>query len=114
MVLPHICIIDSVRRVFFLGKNTCPSFMRRNRIISNCVATIGCHVFFGCTAPAVHPFLLLEGAVDLNYFKDKLFDVINESDELDVADIQTDDAKDLFLIVMKDGSVFALRAMKVN
>ena len=52
--------------------------------------------------------------MDLNYFKDKLFDVINESDELDVTDIQADDAKDLFMIVMKDGSVFALRAMKVK
>ena len=40
--------------------------------------------------------------------------MINESDESDIADIQADDAKDLFLIVMKDGSVFALRAMKVR
>lgn len=52
--------------------------------------------------------------MDLNYFKDKLFDVINESDELDIADIQADDEKDLFLIAMNDGSVFALRAMKVK
>ena len=52
--------------------------------------------------------------MDLNYFKDKLFDVINESDELDIADIQADDEKDLFLIVMKDGSDFALRTMKVK
>ena len=52
--------------------------------------------------------------MDLNYFKDKLFDVINESDELDIADIQADDEKDLFMVVMKDGSVFALRTMKVK
>lgn len=52
--------------------------------------------------------------MDLNFFKDKLFDVINESDELDIADIQADDDKDLFLIVMKDGSVFALRTMKIK
>ena len=52
--------------------------------------------------------------MDLNYFKDKLFDVINESDELDIADIQADDEKDLIVVVMKDGSVFAIRAMKVR
>ena len=52
--------------------------------------------------------------MELNYFKDKLFDIINESDELDVADIQTDDHKDLFLVVMKDGSVFAIRSMKIK
>lgn len=52
--------------------------------------------------------------MDLNYFKDKLFDVINESDELDISDIQTDDSKDLFMVVMKDGSVFAFRVMKVK
>lgn len=34
--------------------------------------------------------------MNLNYFKDKLFDVINESDDLDIADIQADDDKDLF------------------
>ena len=52
--------------------------------------------------------------MDINYVKDVLFDLINESDALDVADIQYDDDKGLFLLVMKDGSVFALRVVKVK
>ena len=52
--------------------------------------------------------------MDINYVKDILFDLINESDSLDIADIQYDDAQGLYLIAMKDGSVFALRVVKVK
>ena len=69
------------RRVFFMVKTHAPASCAE-RAISNCVAAIGCYVFFGCIAPAVHPFCYGRGAVDLNYFKDRLFDVINESDEV--------------------------------
>ncbi len=52
--------------------------------------------------------------MDLNIFKDILFDLINESDDLDIADIQAYDEKDLLMVAMKDRSVFAIRTMKVN
>ena len=71
-------------------------------------------MFFGCMASAVHLFISGGGMMDINYVKDVLFDLINESDALDVADIQYDDDKGLFLLVMKDGSVFALRVVKVK
>ena len=44
--------------------------------------------------------------MDLNYFKDQIFDLLNESDELDISDIRTEDRKDLFTVTTGDGSVF--------
>ena len=41
--------------------------------------------------------------MDVNYFKDILFDLMNESDALDVADIQSDDRANTFTVLMKDG-----------
>ena len=33
--------------------------------------------------------------MELNYFKDKLFDLLNETDELDIADLDAEDRKNL-------------------
>ena len=44
--------------------------------------------------------------MDLNYFKDQIFDLLNESDELDISDIKAEDRKDLFTVTTGDGSVF--------
>ena len=46
--------------------------------------------------------------MELNYFKDKLFDVLNESDDLDLADITADDRQNSFTLTTSDGSVFEL------
>ena len=40
----------------------------------------------------------------LHYFSDILFDLINESDQLNVYDIET--TKDGFLVTVSDGSMF--------
>ncbi len=50
--------------------------------------------------------------MDLNYFKDTLFDLLNESDELDLADIEADDAQNLFIVSTTDGSVFEVTCQK--
>lgn len=50
----------------------------------------------------------------LSYVKDILFDLLNESDELDLADIEMDDAKDAFLITGKDGSRFEILCRSVE
>ena len=46
--------------------------------------------------------------MDLNYFKDTLFDIINESDTLDaeLLDIYCDDQNDTMTVNLKDGSSF--------
>lgn len=41
-------------------------------------------------------------------FKDFLFDGWNESDELNLQDIQTDEAHNLFSLCMEDGTWFVL------
>ena len=58
----------------------------------------------------VRLFCKREGCgTELNYFKDILFDLINESDELDVTDIQSDDSANSFVVTVKDGTPFLLR-----
>jgi hypothetical protein len=65
-------------------------------------------VFFGHSLRRV-PFLRKEAAaMEKNYFLDTLFDIINESDtlEVDIQDIQT--ARESLIVTMKDGTVFRL------
>ncbi len=52
--------------------------------------------------------------MDLNYFKDILFDLINESDALEphLQDIQCDDRNDIMAVFMKDGSRFVIHVKK--
>ncbi len=45
----------------------------------------------------------------LDEFKDRLFDVLNESDGLPVADIIADDRQDEFKILLDDHSSFTIR-----
>ncbi len=49
--------------------------------------------------------------MELNYFKDTLFDVINEGMS-GVLEIISNDKEDWFLVVMMDGSVFRLQCGK--
>ncbi len=44
--------------------------------------------------------------MDLNYFKDHLWDMINEDDMFNVQDIISDDNENWFDIIVHDGSVF--------
>ena len=50
--------------------------------------------------------------MELNYFKDILFDLINESDDLDICEIETNDKAGLFRILLSDGSRFLIRCEK--
>ena len=51
--------------------------------------------------------------MDFNLFKDFLFELINESDTLDVADVTVESKNDLLLVTMKDGSIFRLHVEEV-
>ncbi len=51
--------------------------------------------------------------MELNYFKDILFDHLNEWGE-DILDIVTVDREDLFYVVMGDGSTFRLHCSKAD
>lgn len=47
--------------------------------------------------------------MELNYFKDHLFDLLNESELLDIKDIESDDRTDTFRVILKDGTCFLVR-----
>ncbi len=47
--------------------------------------------------------------MDINVFKDILWDLINESDALDVTDIQSIDKENHFTIKVRDGSSFEVQ-----
>lgn len=46
--------------------------------------------------------------MELNYFKDKLFDLLNESDGMGIADLNAEDRKNLLTVTTEDGSIFEL------
>lgn len=50
----------------------------------------------------------------LNYFKDKLFEMMNEGDnELDIADIDTNDRENTFTVSTTDRSQFQIECRKL-
>lgn len=52
--------------------------------------------------------------MDLNYFKDKLFDILNDTDELDITDICADDRNDRLTVSVAGGSVFEIECRRAN
>lgn len=44
----------------------------------------------------------------LNEFKDRLFDILNDTDELPIADIMVNDAMDSMKIYLDDGSLMTI------
>lgn len=51
--------------------------------------------------------------MDLNYFKDVLFDLMNESDALDVEDIQSDDKGSRFVVTVRGRAAFLVQITPV-
>ena len=47
--------------------------------------------------------------MDINVFKDILWDLMNESDALDVSDIQSVDKENRFIVAVRDGSSFQIQ-----
>lgn len=52
--------------------------------------------------------------MDFNYFKDKIFELINETDSIDIADIHTDDRNNTFTVSLHDGSTFELECRQAG
>ena len=51
--------------------------------------------------------------MELNYFKDKLFDILNDSEEMDICNISADDHNNTLKISIADGSVFELECRQI-
>lgn len=52
--------------------------------------------------------------MELNFFKDKLFDVLNDSDSMGISDIETDDRNNIFTVETNDGSVFEIECRQIR
>ncbi len=52
--------------------------------------------------------------MDILHFCDLLFDAINESDEIDVADIRFEAQSNALVVYMPDGSAFRIACRKLK
>ena len=46
--------------------------------------------------------------MELNYFRDKLFDLLNDSEGMRIADLNTDERNSLLNVRTEDGDVFEI------
>lgn len=46
--------------------------------------------------------------MELIYFKDKLFDLLNDSEDMGIADLDLDSRRDLLTVKTVDGDVFEI------
>ena len=46
--------------------------------------------------------------MELNYFKDRLFDLLNDSEGMGIADLNTDERNGLLSVMTEDGNVFEI------
>ena len=51
--------------------------------------------------------------MNLNYFKDCLFDLVNEWDSLEIEDIEVQDRDDTITITVRDGSIFEIKCRMI-
>lgn len=52
--------------------------------------------------------------MDLNYFRDKLFDLLNDSEGMGIADLYADERKGLLTVETEDGNVFEIICRQVT
>ena len=50
----------------------------------------------------------------LEFFKDKMFDLLNDADTIRIKDIEANDKEGTFLVSTQDGSVFEVRCRQVK
>lgn len=46
--------------------------------------------------------------MELNYFRDKLFDLLNDSEGMEIADLNADERNSLLTVRTEDGNVFEI------
>lgn len=49
----------------------------------------------------------------LDYLKDKIFDLLNDADEIGIRDIEADDKKGIFKVFLQDGNMFEVECRQV-
>jgi hypothetical protein len=51
--------------------------------------------------------------MELDYFKDTVFELLNNSDNMEIKDIHTKDKENLFTVLLMDGSHFELECRQI-
>ncbi len=46
--------------------------------------------------------------MEINYFRDKLFDLLNDSEGMEIADLNTDTQNNLLIVRTEDGNIFEI------
>ena len=46
--------------------------------------------------------------MELNYFKDRLFDLLNDSEGMGITDLNTDERNGLLTVMTDDGNIFEI------
>lgn len=46
--------------------------------------------------------------MELNYFEDEIFELLNETDSMEINDIETYDRENKFVVSLQDGSAFEI------
>lgn len=49
----------------------------------------------------------------LDYLKDKIFDLLNDADEIGIKDIETNDKKGIFKVLLQDGGIFEVECRQL-
>ena len=51
--------------------------------------------------------------MELDYFKDTVFELLNKSDNMEIKNIHTKDKENLFTVLLMDGSHFELECRQI-
>lgn len=51
--------------------------------------------------------------MDIEYFKDKVFELLNETDNIGINDIETYDKENVFKVFFQDGKIFEIECRQV-
>ena len=52
--------------------------------------------------------------MDLDYFKDKIFDLLSDSNAMNISDIETKDKENIFKILLEDGNIFEVKCRQIK
>lgn len=52
--------------------------------------------------------------MDIEYFKDKVFDLLNEADDIGIKDIEADDRKNVFKVSLQSGDIYEIECRPVS
>ena len=55
-----------------------------------------------------------EYSVDVYYFRDKLFDLLNDSEDMGIADLNADEKRGVLLVETTDGDQFEIRCRDIT